>query len=123
MNNVRSLNNARQGLSITGLRKAQIESCTFNNTGYTGNYGFHRPAAGVDIEPTQIRDSIKTGDILFEDCHFENNLGGQFLCTSPALTSNVTIRNSVFTGVDSFSRYEVILAADSVLADNCSFNL
>lgn len=122
--NVRSFNNARVGLAITGLRGGLIRNCTFNNTGFTGKYGFHRPASGVDIEQEQqLAGGVKTGNILFEECTLENNIGGQFICTSPQLTSNVTIRNCKFKGIDSFSRYQIILAADSVLIENSELDL
>ncbi len=121
---VRSFNNARQGLSITGLRDAHIYKCNFSYTGITqGDYGFHRPTAGVDIEPHKLYDSIKTGNIYFEKDTFTNNLGGQFLCTQPKLTSNITINDCTFRGIDSFSRYQVILAADSVILENSELKL
>jgi hypothetical protein len=124
MTNVKCLNNARQGISITGLRGGYVKSCVFSNTGITGGeYGFHRPAAGVDIEPAKLHGTVKMGDIVFEDCIIENNLGGQFLCTQPRLTSNITLRKCRFTGIDSFSRYQLILAADSVLVEKCEMNL
>jgi hypothetical protein len=124
MENVKCLNNARQGISITGLRGGIVRNCTFSDTGFTGGeYGYHRPAAGVDIEPVKLHGGVKTGDILFEDCILENNYGGNFLCTSPSFTSNISIRKSRFKGTDAFSRYELILAADSVTVDSCDFDL
>jgi len=115
-------NNARQGLSITFLYNASIKNCWFLNTGITdGNYGLHSPAAGVDIEPNQT--SPKTGKIVLDSCYFENNRGGQFLCTSPKSTSNIVLKNSRLLAKDSKSNYQVILAADSVLVENCEMGL
>lgn len=120
----RSFNNARQGLSITALRDGHISRCNFSYTGITeGDYGFHRPTAGVDIEPHKVYDNIKTGNIYFEKDTFVNNLGGQFLCTQPKLTSNIRINDCTFKGIDSFSRYQLILAADSVTLENSELKL
>jgi hypothetical protein len=122
ISNCTSSNNARQGLSITYLYNGFISHCRFLNTGITdGSYGRHSPAAGVDIEPNLV--SNKTGKIVLDSCYFENNLGGQFLCTSPKSTSNVILRNSKLFAKESKSDYQVILAADSVLVENCEMDL
>lgn len=119
--NVKCLNNARQGMSITGLRVGVVKNSVFSDTGVTsGDYGFHAPGAGIDIEPRKI-NAAKTGDIEFYNCVFENNIGGQFICTKPTTTSNIRILKSTFKGNDAYSRYELILAADSVLVDDCDF--
>jgi hypothetical protein len=92
------------------------------NTGSTdGNYGRHSPAAGVDIEPNLV--SNKTGKIVLDSCYFEGNRGGQFLCTSPKTTSNIVLKNSQLIAKESKSNYQVILAADSVLVENCEMDL
>ena len=50
-NNVRSTRNGRQGMSIINACFGVFNGCEFSQTGKTGNYGFHVPAAGMDIEP------------------------------------------------------------------------
>lgn len=118
MRNVTSSYNARQGLSIINLQGGNFYNCAFKNTGFSeGKYGFHMPGAGVDIEPKG-----KTSNITFENCEFENNRGGQFLCTSPSFTSNINLRNCTLSAKNSNSKYQMILAAKNVVIDNCSID-
>jgi hypothetical protein len=88
--NSRFLFNARQGLSIIQLRDARFTNCEFGFSGYVdergkqGKYGWHAPAAGVDVEPNATPagaspvDAI-TGKIAFEGCRMIGNYGGAFL--------------------------------------------
>jgi hypothetical protein len=77
-------------MSIVQLRYAAFRNCTFGNTGYTGRYGSHAPAAGVDIEPDyrhddpsgQAKGDHSTGDIAFVDCTFVDNRGFQLVASS-----------------------------------------
>ena len=101
--NVVASSNARQAMSIVDARDAVFEKCQFINTGYfNGKYGPLNPSSGVDIEPIR-RDinGVKTGNIRFIDCRFENNHGGQ-------------IRNGNAISVDSvFFIRDTIIAASS----------
>jgi polygalacturonase len=115
---VSSANNARQGMSIIQLENGLFTRCTFKNTGITGGaYGSHKPAAGVDIEPHGSK-SILVNNVTFKKCSFENNKGGQFICTSPGATSNITVDDSSISANESTSKYQMILAANNILIRN-----
>jgi hypothetical protein len=116
-NNLVSANNARQGMSIINLYGGFFNKCKFNNTGLTGAYGNHSPSAGVDIEPTKVNLTIKTGHLVFSECEFKNNLGSQFDCTSPKITSNVILTQCIVTATPNSSPYTMILSGDSILIE------
>jgi hypothetical protein len=123
MSNVISSNNGRQGLSIINLNRGEFINCCFINTGFTeGKYGLHSPASGVDIESNLTKDSVRTGNLVFDNCTFKNNKGGQFFCTSPKTTRNVTVKNSTFDAVNSPAPYQIILNAENVVLDNCKID-
>jgi polygalacturonase len=124
LDNVISANNARQGMSITNLIGGNITNSKFINTGITdGTYGYHWPAAGVDIEPLKITQNLKTSDITFTNCVFSGNVGGQFDCTSPKTTSNVKlVKCTIKQNLNSNYKYTMILSADSVIVDNCNID-
>jgi hypothetical protein len=93
--NVTSTRNARQGLTIVNVRGADIVGSAFNENGRTGEYGSHPPAAGVAVEPVRYTsDEDPSGNITFERCRFEENLGPQFLSERPDLVDSITIANS-----------------------------
>ncbi|MGA2133257.1 MAG: hypothetical protein ABSH50_13265 [Bryobacteraceae bacterium] len=77
-----STNNARQGLTVAQVRGGIVVDSVFRETGATGGrYGYHAPAAGVDVEPNVSPPAVdlRTGEILFVRDHFEENLGWQFV--------------------------------------------
>jgi hypothetical protein len=122
MYDVVSSNNARQGMSITGLTGGEFTNCRFTNTGETqGSYGYHAPSAGVDIEPRTYKD-YKTGNIVFNKCTFDNNIGGQFICTSPSNTSNIVLKNCSIISNAKSSKYTMILSAVGVVVDSCTID-
>lgn len=119
--NVISSNNARQGMSISSLDSATFDNCKFINTGFTsGNYGNHGPSAGVDIEPSSGKQIVQ--NLHFRKCIFENNLGSQFVCSSPIATKNVYLDNCIFNSGDSSSKYSIIINAVNVVFTNCNFD-
>jgi hypothetical protein len=120
ISNTTSANNARQGMSIINVNNAKFLNCKFINTGLTGVYGNHAPSAGVDVEPVKVISNTKTGHLVFNECFFTNNLGSQFVCTSPKLTSGIRFTNCTFTAGPTSSAYALILAADSVVIDKCN---
>lgn len=63
--NVCSLNNKRQGISIISAKNVQILNCLFAETKGT------LPGAGLDIEPNNPQDIIQ--NILIENCIFKDN--------------------------------------------------
>jgi len=120
--NVKSSNNGRQGMSIIQLINGQFSNCKFLNTGITGGaYGAHAPSAGVDIEP-RSSNGVSVQNITFDQCTFENNAGGQFLCTSPLNTNNVMLNNCVINAVNSTYRYQMILAGKNIIVQNCKID-
>ena len=68
--NVLCNNNRRQGLSIIGVNGCRIENSVFTNT--TGT----PPAAGIDIEPNNVGDTLQ--NILIKNCRFTLNDGNGF---------------------------------------------
>lgn len=122
MYNVISENNARVGMAIGNLVGAEFVNCKFRESGRTGSYGGHAPCSGVDIEPEKLAAGRKTSGIRFSNCVFENNLGGQFLCSSPALTTDVSLVRCTIKAVDSRSNNQMVLSADKVLVDSCDID-
>lgn len=108
--NVKSLNNARQGLSIIGLWNGTFDNCEFSDTGRS-NYGFHSPAAGLDIEPN-IQNGVK--NIRFSNCKFYNNKNAQIVITRPLFTDNILIENSVIDAGKSNYTYQLILSGKNI---------
>ncbi|MEP7106545.1 MAG: glycosyl hydrolase family 28-related protein [Ferruginibacter sp.] len=120
--NVRSYNNGRQGMSIGGLSRSNFKSCEFNYNGFTdGKYGRNDPSGGVDIEPGEFHNNSR---IKFEDCAFENNFGGHFLCTAPNTTNNITLLNcSILTGIETPKLAGITVLAKNVIIDGCIIKL
>jgi hypothetical protein len=115
-----SSNNARQGMSIIGLTDGTFTDCKFINTGITeGTYGKHAPAAGVDIEPIHKQP---VNNIHFINCLFENNLGSQFVCSSPVTTKNVLFDSCKFNAGDKSSKFSIITNAVNVVFKNSFFD-
>jgi hypothetical protein len=87
--NVVSTNNGRQGLTISQVRGAVIIGSKFRDIGRTeGYYGYHNPAAGVDIEPNfALEPDSETGEIVFANCTFAENLGWQFVVDAGRVSS------------------------------------
>lgn len=96
LDHVISTHNARQGLSIIQVRQATIVNSVFSETGRTGAYGSHAPAAGVDVEPVRHppEEDMYTGLILFDNCRFEENIGAQFVSGWPENVESITVKNS-----------------------------
>ncbi|HWR51656.1 MAG TPA: hypothetical protein VN428_11145 [Bryobacteraceae bacterium] len=96
LKNVTAASNARQGLSIVQLRTATILDSRFLSTGKTGGYGYHEPAAGVDVEPQRIppAEDVRTGLLSFERCRFEENRGPQFISTWPDRVETISVKDS-----------------------------
>lgn len=91
MNNCRSYNNARQGLSIVKGSQIKILNSIFDSTANTGAYGWHAPGAGIDIE--NEFGPGKLTDVLIRNCTFRHNQGFQIVTT---LASDKIIIDSCF---------------------------
>lgn len=101
--NVKSYQNARQGMSIVQLRGGTFENCEFSFTGTDPVYGAHAPQAGVDIEPGRTplttppnQTDMYTGEITFISCRFFSNAGTEFSCTEQGKADAVTCINCQF---------------------------
>jgi len=124
IDHLESHNNARQGLSIIQAGNVKITNSTFRDTGKTeGTYQGHSPQAGVDIEPNFTPESgasLRTGNILFENCTFKDNLGSQFVTNGFGTTvEKVTFRKSEFTAGPGNSPYVIIFPiTEGVIEDS-----
>jgi hypothetical protein len=120
--NVKSFNNGRQGMSIGGLTGGTFTNCKFNLNGFTdGTYGHNDPAGGVDIEPGEFHNN---DNIKFENCAFESNYGGHFMCTAPNTSSGVTLLNcSILTGIETPKLTGITILAQNVVVDGCTIKL
>lgn len=119
INNTIFSSNGRQGMSVIGLTDGFFNHCRFINTGITeGNYGRHNPSDGVDIEP----GSSLVKHLIFKDCEFSNNLGGQFICTNYPHTSDIQLINCKIESGQSKRPSQLIFYADSVLLDHCNID-
>jgi hypothetical protein len=100
---VDSVHNGRQGMSIVGGRNITCKDCNFSHTGHTGgSYEGHAPRAGVDIEPlgSPPKADVLTGNIVFENCAFEDNRGFNLVATSPSSTDTLTCVECKFSKKD-----------------------
>ena len=95
---VTATNNARMGLTIAQAVGVLVDSSNFEYSGRTeGDYPGHPPAAGVDVEPTfapPVTD-VKTGGLAFVLCHFEENVGLQFVAASVSAIDSIRVTGSV----------------------------
>lgn len=125
-----SSNNARQGMSIGQLRGGHFLRCTFQFTGQTGGkYLPHYPQAGVDIEPefsvnSSPRTESNTGDLVFDQCKFKYNRGGQFWIPDGSIVENVKITNSVIVNSDKpIHKKTVLMGIKGGLIENTKIDL
>jgi len=119
--NTRCLNNCRQGLSAGGISNGYFKNCEFSFSGFVGGtYGHNDPAAGVDLEPGLLHFD---DGIFFEDCKFENNYGGQFLCAGPLYTSNLTLLKCTVTAVGSQKNQGITILTNGALIDSCIISM
>lgn len=119
--NLKSANNARQGMSIIQLLVGNFDNCQFINTGITnGSYGLHAPGAGVDIEPRDGGISVR--DIKFTNCIFQNNQGSQFVCTKPQAATNILLDRCKLIASSGKSQYQLMLGASNVVIQNSTID-
>lgn len=85
--NCTSNNNGRQGISIVKGNKISLYNCVFDSTGFTGNYGWHAPGAGIDIENEFGKGRLK--NVSITRCSFRSNKGFQIVTTLQS--ENVTV--------------------------------
>ena len=118
---VRCLDNDRQGISIISAEGLFVRRCTFAKTAGTA------PAAGVDFEPNRPGEPLQR--ILFEDCVFADNYaaGIQFHLThSDATTApvDVTMRRCRSTGNGSYgvriTGYKRTCVPGRILFEDCA---
>ncbi len=81
---VKSINNRRQGMSIISAQNLLVRNSSFNSTNGT------LPEAGVDIEPNNPQDRIV--NVRFEKCSFaENNHAGILLALTKLDNTSVNV--------------------------------
>lgn len=85
--NVKSLYNRRQGMSIEAAENVLVKNSEF---AYTGKLLFTAPGSGVDIEPW-CRNERKINNIVLHNCNIHDNEGGSDFCCMP----NAMYRNNV----------------------------
>ncbi|HEY3265335.1 MAG TPA: glycosyl hydrolase family 28-related protein [Armatimonadota bacterium] len=124
--NVHAYNNARVGLSVYQARGISFTNCVFETSGVIpGSYGGHLPFAGAGIEPERqtvgVDVDVKTGDISFVNCAFNDNVGMQWFAGGGDRTVNVTLDGCTFTeGPHSVNDYTVLLAVNNGIMQNCT---
>lgn len=137
--NSRFLFNARQGLSVIQLRGARFLNCDFSYTGYAapdlrGQYGFHAPAAGVDIEPnhslvTAQSVDVLTGDLEFHNCRMIGNRGASLIACKYGrqagwFVENVRVQSChLQSDQSSSSRYGLIFDVPGGEVSNCTLQM
>lgn len=126
LDRIDSANNGRQGISVLQARHILIKNSVFRDTGRTGAYGSHAPAAGADVEPVRMPPAVdvKTSNIIFDSCRFENNLGYQFTSNWPDKVDHVTVENSIITAMsnDVQAGAFINIASNAVIRNN-TFNI
>lgn len=92
LDNVRCLNNRRQGISVEGVIGLTIRNSEFSGT---GSYKYTAPGAGIDIEPWFDTEVVR--DITIENCKlFNNKASGMILKPrNNDLTKNFTFNNII----------------------------
>lgn len=126
LENVRSTHNARQGLSIIQLRGGSFISCRFEKTGQTdGSYGGHWPMAGVDVEPEHDvpEVDVRTGDLNFANCIFQDNNGDQFVSLGGRMVEDVRLIGCTVDQGQSPYPYQLRLAVNGGLLNDCRLML
>jgi hypothetical protein len=121
LENVRSTHNARQALSVMGVRRLRATNCDFSHTGRVQPYGGYPPGAGLDIEP-EGRGAL-VDDCLFVNCRFENNAGGQVTVGYPAVTTDVVFDRCRMTGPSAALDFSVIFTPNRGALRNCHIDL
>lgn len=97
IDNVKCLNNRRQGLSIEGCINCTITNSEFS---FTGNIKNTLPSCGIDIEPWFDTQIVK--NVLIDNCQFYNNIEHGILMSNNInrfKTDNInhiTVRNCIF---------------------------
>lgn len=120
MENAVLARSGRQGLSIVGVRESIIGAgCVFAEIGNTGNYGSHKPSAGIDVEPNHSNAAPTEFVAIRPGVRFED-------CLGQPMTANNRVGRIEVEGVRvNRSRVEsseyFLLAAKSVSIRGCEF--
>lgn len=131
--NCRFLYSARQGMSVVQARDCTFEHCSFSFTGRSaGTYGSHSPGAGVDVEPDRSAVTVSpdtmdvnTGNIVFNNCTFEENAGGQFNCGGSLAYDNVKLLSSTINvGAGSTAGGDCsVIGCQGFVLQNCDIDI
>ena len=89
IDNVRSLDNHRQGISVISAKNLLIKNSTFSNTDGTS------PNSGIDFEPNLANNILQ--NCVIENCIFNDNVGAGILMALNNLGKDnnvsITVRN------------------------------
>jgi len=111
--NVKCLNNRRQGMSIEGLINGVIKDSQFSLTNGTA------PGTGVDIEPRAASGSVK--NVSFENCLFANNQSSGMLIRG-SMISGVNVSLCKFIGnTDTEAHFKTFADAKNITISECYF--
>ena len=113
IDNVRCLNNRRQGLSIEGGLNLRVSGSEFSFTNGTG------PAAGIDIEPAQDHHFVR--NLRVENCLFQENASSGVMVLYQA-TDGVEVSGCTFiNNKDSEAQSKTWDKCKNVTVRNCHF--
>lgn len=124
----RSYKNARQGLSIVKGKNIRVLNSDFDSTGITGAYGWHGPAAGIDIENEFGFGNLS--NVLVRNCNLRGNYGFQIVSNLSAdhvvidscFISDLTAGYSkTLNGVGMYSLYSTL--SNSIIFGNIQVDL
>ena len=85
IDNVKCLNNRRQGMSIEAASNVRVSNSEF---AYTGVPKYTPPGAGVNIEPWD-NSCDKVWNVNFSNCSMHHNRNFDFICEPNVLRNNV----------------------------------
>jgi parallel beta-helix repeat protein len=112
--NVRSDNNRRQGLTIAAAYSVVVDGGSFTNTNGTA------PAAGIDIEPNPGKGEVENVVVQNARCSGNNGHGiavSQTICKNVKLVNNTCVLNGL-SGIQSAYIGSDLLVSGNTVTDN-----
>lgn len=124
---LRSSNNARQGLSVILAVNGTVADSVFEETGFTGAYGWHNPGGGIDVEPDYAHRTClmnngyitdyDTGNITFRNITLRHNINFEFV-SNLRFVHDLTIEDSNILHGNSTGLYVVAVGAANFTLKN-----
>jgi len=128
---VNSHHNGRQALTLSQVYGFSASNCNFDDTGQS-SYGWHAPGNGLDVEPDRFTTTaapfqmdINTGNIRFDNCAFNNNVGQCVGTTYGQYVNDIVFSGcSMDVGAGNVpSDYGVLISSSGVVIDSCKINV